>query len=92
MAGATEEICPGRVAPEIEREIGRMALRVHEIMGLRTYSRSDFMIDREDKVWFIEVNTLPGMTRTSLVPQEAAAIGIGYEDLCEMIVQDALEK
>ena len=89
-AGATEEICPGRVPPEIEKEIGRVALQVHGIMGLQTYSRSDFMLDKENQVWFIEVNTLPGMTQTSLVPQEAAAIGICYEDLCEKIVEDGL--
>ena len=91
IAGATEEICPGRVKPEIEKEMGQMALQVHEIMGLSTYSRSDFMIDDEDKVWFIEVNTLPGMTNTSLVPQEAAAVGIDYEELCEKIVEDGLK-
>ena len=67
-----------------------MALQVHKIMGLSTYSRSEFMIDKEDKVWFIEVNTLPGMTQTSLVPQEAAAVGISYEKLCEKIVEDGL--
>lgn len=89
-AGATEEICPGRVSPEIEREMGRVALQVHGIMDLSTYSRCDFMIDREGQVWFIEINTLPGMTNTSLVPQEAAAVGIGYEELCEKIVEDAL--
>ena len=59
-------------------------------MGLRTYSRSDFVIDKKGRIWFIEVNTLPGMTNTSLVPQEAAAVGIGYEELCEMIVEDGL--
>lgn len=90
QAGATVEICPGRVTPETEEKMGEIALRVHEIMGLRTYSRSDFVIDKKGKIWFIEVNTLPGMTKTSLVPQEAAAVGIGYEDLCEMIVEDAL--
>ncbi len=90
-AGATEEICPGRVKPEIEKEMGQTALQVHEIMGLTTYSRCDFMIDEEDRVWFIEVNTLPGMTQTSLVPQEAAAVGISYEELCEKIVEDGLK-
>ena len=88
--GATEEICPGRCRPEIEKEIGRTALKVHEIMGLSTYSRCDFMIDEEERVWFIEVNPLPGMTDTSLVPQEAAAVGIGYEELCGKIVEDGL--
>jgi D-alanine-D-alanine ligase len=91
VAGATEEICPGRVTPEIEKEIGRIALQVHDIMGLQTYSRCDFMLDDQDQVWFIEVNTLPGMTQTSLVPQEAAKVGISYEDLCEKIVEDGLK-
>ena len=44
----------------------------------------------DNEVWFLEVNTLPGMTPTSLVPQEAAAVGIGYDELCEQIVQGAL--
>ena len=89
-AGATEEICPGRCTPEVERQMGDMALKVHNILGLRTYSRSDFIVDKYDNAWFLEVNTLPGMTPTSLVPQEAAAVGISYEDLCEIIINDAL--
>lgn len=92
VAGATEEICPGRLSPELAQEMGRMAVTVHETLGLRTYSRSDFMIDAQNRIWFLEVNTLPGMTPTSLVPQEAAAVGISYEDLCERIVEDALKK
>ena len=69
-----------------------MALAVHQILGLRTYSRSDFIVDAENRAWFLEVNTLPGMTPTSLVPQEAAAVGMSYEDLCEYIVEDALKR
>ncbi len=89
-AGATEEICPGRLAPEQAQEMGRMALAVHRALGLRTYSRSDFMVTADGTIYFLEVNTLPGMTPTSLVPQEAAADGISYEELCEIIVQDAI--
>ena len=89
-AGATKEICPGRCTPKVEAEMGRMALSVHKTLGLGTYSRSDFIVDENDTPWFLEVNTLPGMTPTSLVPQEAAAVGISYEDLCEMIVEDGL--
>lgn len=89
-AGATEEICPGRLSEEKAKEMGKMALAVHRALGLRTYSRSDFMVDRDDNIYFLEVNTLPGMTPTSLVPQEAAAVGISYEDLCDQIVQDAV--
>ena len=91
-AGATEEICPGRCTPEVEKQMGDMALKVHNTLGLRTYSRSDFIVDKYDNAWFLEVNTLPGMTPTSLVPQEAAAVGISYEDLCEIIVNDGLDR
>lgn len=91
-AGATEEICPGRCSPEVEKQMGDMALKVHKILGLRTYSRSDFIVDKYDNAWFLEVNTLPGMTPTSLVPQEAEAVGISYEDLCEIIVKDAMDR
>lgn len=87
--GATKEICPGRTTPELEQEMGEMALAVHRMLGLRTYSRCDFMVDEHDVPWCLEVNTLPGMTPTSLVPQEAAAIGISYDELCDYILMDA---
>lgn len=89
--GASLEVCPARVSPEVEAEMGRMALQVHQTLGLRTYSRSDFIVTDEGEVYFLEVNTLPGMTPTSLVPQEAAAVGISYGELCEIIIQDALK-
>ncbi len=91
-AGATKEICPGRCTAEVEEKMHEMALKVHQTLGLRTYSRSDFIVDENDNVWFLEVNTLPGMTPTSLVPQEAAAVGISYEDLCELVIGDALKR
>ena len=69
-----------------------MALKVHETLELRTYSRSDFIVDANDNIYFLEVNTLPGMTPTSLVPQEASVVGIEYDDLCQLIVEDALDK
>ena len=75
----------------LSAEIGEMAVKVHETLGLRTYSRSDFMVTEDDMVYFLEVNTLPGMTPTSLVPQEAEKVGISYADLCELIVKDAMK-
>ena len=72
--------------------MGEMALKVHETLELRTYSRSDFIVDANDNIYFLEVNTLPGMTPTSLVPQEAGVVGIEYDDLCQLIVEDALDK
>ena len=60
-------------------------------VGLSVYSRADFILDRDGKLWFLEINTLPGMTPTSLVPQEAAAVGISYGELCERIIQASLK-
>lgn len=90
QAGATEEICPGRVSPETEKKMGDAALAVHKALGLTAYSRSDFMIDEREQVYCLEVNTLPGMTPTSLVPQEALAVGLSYGELCEKIIEVSL--
>ncbi len=84
--GATLEICPGRTTPEAEESIRRTALVVHRALGLSVYSRSDFMVGDDGAIYFLEVNTLPGMTPTSLVPQEAAAVGLSYGELCERII------
>ena len=91
-AGASDEICPAPVDPEVEKEMGDTALLVHNAMCLKTYSRCDFILDKKGQLYFLEVNTLPGMTPTSLVPQEAAAVGISYEELCETIVRDGLDR
>lgn len=84
--GATLEICPGRTTPEVEESIRKTALMVHRALGLSVYSRSDFMVGDDGGIYFLEVNTLPGMTPTSLVPQEAAAVGLSYGELCERII------
>ena len=59
-------------------------------LGLSVYSRADFMVTQDGTPWFLEINTLPGMTPTSLLPQEAAAVGIGYGELCEKIIEASL--
>jgi D-alanine-D-alanine ligase len=90
--GGAVEICPAQITQKEEAEIRDFAKRVHTLLGLTTYSRSDFMLDEEGKAWFLEVNTLPGMTPTSLIPQEAGAVGIDYQTLCETIVSSALQE
>lgn len=92
QAGTTLEICPAPVDPEIERKLGQMALTVHNALGLKGYSRSDYIVDEAGEVYFLEINTLPGMTPTSLMPQEAAAVGIDYEALCQKIIDLALKE
>jgi len=91
QAGAAREICPAEIDASAAREIGDMALAVHQMLGLKAYSRSDFLLDGDGKVWFLEINTLPGMTPTSLLPQEAAAVGISFDALCARIMELSLE-
>lgn len=90
QAGAAVEICPAPVDAEVERMLGATALKVHKLLELRTYSRTDFILTEAGEIYFLEINTLPGMTPTSLVPQEAAAAGIDYNTLCQRIVDDAM--
>ena len=89
--GGAEEICPAPISDKEWRQVGEMALKLHQGLGLAVYSRSDFLLDAEGKAWCLEINTLPGMTPTSLVPQEAAQVGLSYADLCEKIVRDSIE-
>ena len=92
QAGATVEICPTPIEPGIEAELQRVALKVHRLLGLQGYSRSDYIVDEKGDVYFLEINTLPGMTPTSLMPQEAAAVGIDFKALCQAILDDAMER
>lgn len=72
--------------------MGEMLLAVAHALSLRVYARADFIIDKNGKIWFIEINTLPGMTPTSLLPQEAEAAGVSFGELCEQIVNEALRE
>ena len=93
QADATEEICPAPLSPEKTKEAQGLAVAVHRALGLGNYSRVDFILSEEDdKFYCLEANNLPGMTPNSLIPQEARAIGIAYEDLCEKLVLSASKK
>lgn len=85
------EVCPAQIEESVWHEMGEMALKLHRALGLSVYSRTDFLLDAEGKPWCLEVNTLPGMTPTSLFPQEAAAAGMSYGDLCEQIVLESIK-
>lgn len=91
QAGAVQEFCPARLNGEQMRAVGELALNVHRRLGLEVYSRADILLDENGKLWCLEINSLPGMTPTSFVPQEAAAVGISYGGLCEEIVRLSLE-
>ena len=89
-AEGAREICPAPITEEECALLQETALRAHEALGLSVYSRSDIILDGEGRAWWLEVNTLPGMTPNSLIPRAAAVAGMSYEALCEKIVQLSL--
>ena len=90
--GATEEICPAELDPVIADKMQREAEHAFEVLRLKVYGRVDFLLDSRNRFFCLEANTLPGMTPMSLLPQEAAAAGIEYPDLCEKIIELSLNK
>lgn len=87
--GMSEEIFPADLPESIARECQRLAVRAHEALKLGGYSRVDFRLTPAGEAFCLEVNTLPGMTATSLLPQSARAVGIEFPDLCERICRTA---
>ena len=91
--GMTDHICPADIPEEVAEACRDIALRAHQLLGCKGTSRSDFRWDDEQGVeglFLLEVNTQPGMTPLSLVPEQARALGMEYGDLVEAIVADAL--
>lgn len=92
QSGLTKEVAPADLSEEDTARIQSAALKVHNTLHLKGYSRIDFILDEETNEFVcLEANTLPGMTPTSLLPQEANAAGISYDELCEMIVNYSLK-
>lgn len=92
QAGHVLERFPASLPAATAEAAQRIALRAHALLELDGYSRTDFRLDTQGNLWCLEVNTLPGMTATSLLPQSAAASGIGFPQLCEQICLDAIER
>ena len=91
QAGSAVETCPANISKEKTEEMQRAAETVFKALRLKNYARMDFMMSQQEEIYCLEANTLPGMTPTSLLPQEAAAIGISFEQLCEKLMQFSLE-
>lgn len=90
QAGSTIETCPAQLSEEKTREMQGYAEKAFQALRLKNYARMDFMMGQEGDIYCLEANTLPGMTPTSLLPQEAAAIGMDFEELCEKILETAV--
>jgi D-alanine-D-alanine ligase len=91
--GMTDHICPANIPADVATAMTEMAVKAHRVLGCRGASRSDFRWDDEkgvEGVYLLEVNTQPGMTPLSLVPEQARHVGISYEQLVDLIVKEAL--
>ncbi len=88
---AADEICPAPIPPALTEEIGRVTLAAHKALGLDGYSRADFMHDGE-RLMLLEVNTLPGMTPTSLLPRSARAAGLDFPALIARLIELGLAR
>jgi D-alanine-D-alanine ligase len=90
-AGGSRHLIPPRLSPEAQDRVAGCALRAHHALGCRGVTRSDYIVTADGTPHFLEINTLPGMTQTSLVPDAARATGISFEALVEKLVEDALQ-
>ena len=84
--GGARELCPAPLPDDINRRLMDMALTAHRLLGIKGYSRADFILPGDGVPYILEINTLPGMTATSLIPQEAAAVGISFGELLERLL------
>lgn len=87
--GATREVTPAEIPEALAEKVQRMALEAHLSLGCRDFSRTDFMVDEAGRPFLLETNTIPGLTKTSLLPQAAAAAGIPFPALIRHLIDDA---
>ena len=92
QSGWTDEIVPARISPELTETIQELAKRSFRALKLGVYARIDFLLTDAGEAYCLEANTLPGMTPTSLLPQEAEHYGLDYPALCETIVNLSLKR
>ena len=91
QAGSTVETCPAQIPEDKTLKMQQVAEAVYEALRMKNYARMDFMMSGDGEIYCLEANTLPGMTPTSLLPQEAAVLGISFEQLCEKILEYAVK-
>lgn len=90
--GASKEICPAPIAPELTALAQQYGVAAHKALQLRGYSRTDMMLTDDGKLFLLETNTIPGMTPTSLFPQAAAAYGLDFPAMLEKLIELGMEK
>lgn len=90
--GATRETCPAPISEELTKKMQDYAVKGYHALGLEGYARLDFMMTENGEMYCLEANTLPGMTPTSLIPQEARVLGMDYPSLCEELIRVSFKK
>ena len=90
--GGAREICPAPIGEALSKKVRELALAAHHVLGLTGISRADFILDADDNLTLLEVNTLPGMTSTSLVPKEAQAVGLDFGQMLERLIELGLAR
>lgn len=90
--GAVKETCPAPISPELTKRLQHYAVKGYKALSLESYARLDFIVTEDEKIYCLEANTLPGMTPTSLIPQEAAVLGMDYPTLCEKLIHVSMKK
>ncbi len=89
-AAGADHFCPAPLSDELTRKVQEVALAAHRALGLRTYSRVDVQLSEDNQPFVLELNTIPGMTPSSLLPEAAAAVGISYPALCARMIELSL--
>jgi len=88
--GATDEICPAPIEPALEAQLRALGVAAHRALGCRGYSRTDCIVTPDGRVVLLEVNTLPGLTRESLLPKSAAVHGTNFATLVQRLIERAV--
>jgi D-alanine-D-alanine ligase len=91
-AGGSRHEVPAHIDEDLAHRLQMLALSTHRLIGLRDYSRTDIIVTREGRPYILETNALPGLTPTSLLPEECAATGVPYDTLIERLVRAALDR
>lgn len=92
QAGSTVETCPAHISGELSGKMQSYAEAAYRVLGMQSYGRIDFLTNEKEEIFCLEANTLPGMTPTSLLPQEAAVVGVDFEALCEKLIEVSMAK
>jgi D-alanine-D-alanine ligase len=90
--GGSTHVVPAHMDEDLAARMQMLALSTHRLLGLRDYSRTDFIVSRDNRPYILEINSLPGLTPTSLVPDACSAIGLGYEALVDRLIGYALSR